>query len=152
MSSTFLQIDHIQQRADGECMAACAAMILSYINVRVNYNQLINLLHITPIGTASFRVLELEKLNITVVYKQGTLDELREHLANNRPCLAFVDSAQLPYSRLASNHAVVVSGMDETQIYLNDPDLDYAPVAIPIGDFDLAWLERDEYYAAFLKR
>jgi ABC-type bacteriocin/lantibiotic exporter with double-glycine peptidase domain len=151
MTPVFLQVSHVQQQADGECVAACAAMLLHYLSIPVNYRELLGLLKVTPIGTPAFRVRELEKLNITVIYKQGTLQELNENLANNRPCIAFVSASQLPYSRLSSNHAVVVSGMDDHLVYLNDPDLDYAPVAIPLGDFDLAWLERDEYFATFLK-
>ena len=41
--------------------------------------------------------------------------------------------------------------MDNTNIYLNDPGFPDAPIKISQGDFDLAWLEQDEVYAA-LKR
>ena len=37
--------------------------------------------------------------------------------------------------------------MNEEEIYINDPAFARAPIAITHGDFDLAWLERDEYYA-----
>jgi|GEM_PF-2396534 len=32
-------------------------------------------------------------------------------------------------------------------VHLNDPEFDLAPLLTPIGDFDLAWLARDELYA-----
>jgi uncharacterized protein YvpB len=32
-------------------------------------------------------------------------------------------------------------GYDETHFYANDPYLSENPVAIPVGDFELAWLE-----------
>jgi len=35
----------------------------------------------------------------------------------------------------------------EIVIYVNDPHFDDAPIAVPRGDFELAWLERDYYYA-----
>ncbi|MBM4422520.1 MAG: hypothetical protein FJ030_03900 [Chloroflexi bacterium] len=152
MTPALLPIEHIQQRSDGDCIAACAAMILKYMGIAVGYERLLALLRTSPIGAASFRVRELEHLGITVVYKQGDLAELHRHLLSDRPCIAFVKSSELPYSNLSINHAVVVSGIDDELIYLNDPDLDYAPVAVSHGDFGLAWLERDEYYAAFLHR
>ena len=49
-------------------------------------------------------------------------------------------------------HAVVVVGMDDQHVYLNDPGFPEAPVKVSHGDFGLAWLERDEFYAALMKR
>ena len=37
--------------------------------------------------------------------------------------------------------------IDSDHVYLNDPDLPEAPVAVPLADFDLAWLAQDERYA-----
>ena len=71
-----LPVAHIRQRVEGECLVACAAMVLDYLSVPVAYGQLLKLLRI-----------------------------------------------------------------NET-----------APIAVSLGDFDLAWLERDEYYATFLRR
>ncbi|MEM7538304.1 MAG: hypothetical protein AAF639_39415 [Chloroflexota bacterium] len=44
-------------------------------------------------------------------------------------------------------HAVVVVGISQTHVYVNDPDEVNAPTPIPIGDFDLAWLAQNERYA-----
>ena len=33
------------------------------------------------------------------------------------------------------------------QLYVNDPYRSEAPIAVPRGDFELAWLERDYHYA-----
>ena len=41
-------------------------------------------------GTPSSFVRKLEKLGITVIYKQGSFDELYEHLLQDRPCIAFL--------------------------------------------------------------
>ena len=98
------------------------------------------------------KIRELERLGVTVVHKQGTLDEIHQHLSNNRPCIAFVKTGNLPYWKRDIDHAVLVVGLDDQIVYLNDPDHERAPVEISRGDFDLAWLERDEYYATFLRR
>ena len=151
MKPVLLTVDHIRQRVPGECVAACAPMILNYMGLLVDYNGLIKLLRITTGGTPSFRVLDLEILGITVIYKQGSFQELREHLLQNRPCMAFVFTGELPYWDEATSHAVVVTGLDDDNVYVNDPAFPDAPIPVSKGDFDLAWLERDEYYAAFLK-
>ncbi len=87
-----------------------------------------------------------------VIHKQGNWEELQEHLANNRPCIAFVKTIELPYWEEASDHAVVVIGLDDKYIYLNDPAFDTAPMQVSRGDFDLAWLGRDETYAVLMRR
>ncbi len=50
------------------------------------------------------------------------------------------------------NHAVVVTGLDDDYIYLNDPAFTNAPIQVRRGDFDLAWLAQDEYYALLMRR
>jgi hypothetical protein len=32
-------------------------------------------------------------------------------------------------------------------LYVNDPHCSEAPITVPRADFELAWLERDYYYA-----
>ncbi len=54
---------------------------------------------------------------------------------------------ELPYWNDDTLHAVLVIGLDDTDIYLNDPAFPNGPVQVSRGDFDLAWLARDEYYA-----
>lgn len=152
MKPVLLSVDHIQQRVRGECVAACAAMILNRLGLPVDYNRLIKLLRVTVAGTPSFRVLDLEILGIRVIYKQGSFQEMHEHLSQNRPCMAFVFTGELPHWDEATSHAVVVVGLNDDTVYVNDPAFPDAPIPVAKGDFDLAWLERDEYYATFLKR
>jgi uncharacterized protein YvpB len=58
-----------------------------------------------------------------------------------------VRTGELPYWTYQTDHAVVVVGFDEGHVYVNDPDRPGAPIAVPVGDFELAWLERDYAYA-----
>jgi len=152
MNSVILPVNHIRQLKNGECVAACAAMVLAYLGVEVNYFQLLKLLHITEIGTAFYHIRELEKLGVIVVYKQGTLDEVHTHLSNNRPCIAAVKTKDLPYFVEDTDHAVVIVGLDDQFVYLNDPAMSDAPQQVSRGDFLLAWIERDELYATLMKR
>ena len=52
MKSVILSVPHIRQREDGECIAACAAMVLKYLNISASYEQLLRLLKIDWFGTA----------------------------------------------------------------------------------------------------
>jgi ABC-type bacteriocin/lantibiotic exporter with double-glycine peptidase domain len=152
MTPIILSVTHIRQARDGDCVPVCTLMALIYMGAAVNFDQLVRLLDTRWFGTTSYKIRELEKLGMTVVYKRGDLQELHEHLLNNRPCIAFVNTGELPYWDRAIDHAVVVVGLDDEHVYSNDPDLPFGPIAIPHGDFDLAWLERDEYYATFARR
>jgi ABC-type bacteriocin/lantibiotic exporter with double-glycine peptidase domain len=148
MASILLPVAHVQQDKHGECLAACAAMILNYIGVPTGYRRLLKLLDIVPeLGTPSFKLRNLERLNVTVDYGQGTLNLLYQQLLKGQPSIAFVQTGELPHWSYNTDHAVVVVGMDDEYIHLNDPEFDLAPLLTPIGDFDLAWLARDELYA-----
>jgi ABC-type bacteriocin/lantibiotic exporter with double-glycine peptidase domain len=152
MSLLILLVPHVLQRQPGECLAACAAMMLTYLGLSLNYDHLLNLLRVRAgIGTPAFNIRNLEKLGITVLYQQGTLAELQEHLAHNRPCLSLVQTGELPYWAENCNHAVFVTGLDDHDVYLNDPAFVNAPIQVACGDFDLAWLSRDEFYAVFIR-
>lgn len=153
MSSVILPVPHVPQRQLGECLAACAAMLLLYLGLSVNYDRLLKLLQIWPDagGVPAPNIRELERLGVTVIYKQGTLEELEDHLLNNRPCLALVQTGELPYWDEDTLHAVVVIGLDENTVHLNDPSFLTAPIQVSRGDFDLAWLARDEMYATLMR-
>jgi ABC-type bacteriocin/lantibiotic exporter with double-glycine peptidase domain len=139
------------QREQGECLAACAAMLLRYIGLSVNYDQLLKLLRVkTNVGAPASNIRYLEALGVTVVYKQGNWAELQDQLMNNHPCMTPVQTGELSYWAEQSDHAVVVVGLDEEFIYLNDPAFPNAPIQLSRGEFDLAWLERDEAYAVVI--
>jgi len=147
MEPVILTVAHVPQESEGQCVAACASMCLAHIGLPTAYETVMNVLRTQSFGTPSFNVRNLEKLGVTVIYKQGSFDELYEHLSNERPCIAFVKTGNLPYWDDNLAHAVVVSGLDDDYVYLNDPVLPYAPAQVARGDFDLAWLDWDELYA-----
>lgn len=80
------------------------------------------------------------------------MTQIQDHLANDHPCIAFVNTAELPYWTEATGHAVVVVGIDDDNLYLNDPAFHDAPKKVSQGDFLLAWLEADEYYALIQRK
>ena len=111
-----LPVPHIQQQAHGECLAACAAMCLEYLQRPVKLQRLIKLLKIQRgIGTQFSNIQTLQQLNVTVRYRQyGTLQEIYQLLENGYPCIASVQTQELPYwNQVNVYHVVVVVGMDQ---------------------------------------
>jgi ABC-type bacteriocin/lantibiotic exporter with double-glycine peptidase domain len=151
-SPVLLPVAHIPQRRRGECLAACAVMVLAYLGRPIPYNRLLKTLGVQPDVGAPFTNLQLvARYKVTVLYRQGTLAELYRLLAAGWPCIVPVKTHELPYwENVDSDHAVVVVGMDAESIYLNDPAFTAVPIQVPLGDFDLAWFARGESYAVLV--
>jgi hypothetical protein len=86
-------------------------------------------------------------LKLNVVYSKTDMVGLGTMLQQGRPVIVFVRTSELLYWTYGTDHALLVVGCDESQMYVNDPHRPEAPIAVPRGDFELAWLERDYYYA-----
>lgn len=142
-----LPIPHRQQQADGDCLAACAAMVLAHLHRDITYDAILHLLRIQPYGAPAGNIRLLSSQGLAVTYSSTDMRGLRSLLDNGYPVIVFVRTGDLPYWDYETNHAIVVVGYDENHIYVNDPDRLDAPIAVPTGDFELAWLERDYAYA-----
>ena len=142
-----LSVPHRRQQGDGDCLAACAAMILAHLGQAIDYAQLLELLDIKPYGAPAGNIRRLANLGLTVAYSKTDLAGLEAMLQQGHPAIVFVRTGELPYWTYSTDHALVVVGYDETQLFVNDPHRSEAPIAVPRGDFELAWLERDYYYA-----
>jgi len=44
---------------------------------------------------------------------------------------------------VSTNHALVLVGIDEDYVLVNDPAFSDAPKSVGVGEFDLAWLNGD---------
>ena len=144
-----LAVPHLQQSKNGECLATCTAMILTYSNHPYPLGQLLKILRIQPeMGAPFSNIVNLEQLGLLVGYQQeGALETLYRLLTHGWPCLIAVDTGELPYWQSSTGHVVVLVGMDGEHVYLNDPALDEAAIQVPIGDFYLAWYEQLLSYA-----
>ncbi|MCQ3977962.1 MAG: hypothetical protein DPW09_31430 [Anaerolineae bacterium] len=85
-------------------------------------------------------------------FYHSCFEDLFDHLSQGWPCLAFIKTGELPYWEENVDHAVVVVGLDDQYIYLNDPAFPTAPVQVDRKEFELAWLEWDEKYAVVSPR
>lgn len=142
-----LLIPHFMQQTDGDCLAACAIMALTHIGHSVRYRQIIRLLGTQKHGTPFSNLRSLARLGVTVTVRPENFRQLYEALTQNLPCIASVQTAELPHWNRRSEHAVVIAGMDNQYVFVHDPAFDIAPILVPHGDFDLAWLAQEELYA-----
>lgn len=152
MPRHLLPVPHRRQSGGSDCLAVCVAMLLDFIGRPVAYRRLLKLLGITPFGTPARRVVNLAKWGLQVTYARGSLAELEALIEHGQPGIVFVRTEHLPYWSFSTDHAVVVVGFDEQSVYVNDPYFEKAPQAIPRGDFYLAWMVFDHYYATISPR
>jgi ABC-type bacteriocin/lantibiotic exporter with double-glycine peptidase domain len=148
MPSNWLPVPHYRQSADGLCLPACARMVLAYLGHDLTEAQVAGLLRSRSFGTAAPNVRYLESLSVSVTFGQFSLARLSDFLQSRIPCIVFVQADDLPYSASAGFHAVVVIGLDDHNVYLNDPTSDIAPQPVPHDHFMLAWSEFEYQGAA----
>jgi predicted double-glycine peptidase len=122
-------------------------MALAFWQYKTSETELAVLLETNYFGTPAPNIRRLEQLGFSVAYESGALSIIKNHLDNKIPCLAFVQTGDLPYWDENTAHVVVAISMDETTVFVNDPAFKIAPQAIPIDYFLLAWSEFDYRYA-----
>ncbi len=149
MPSRFLELANQRQKEESDCLAACAVMMLDTCGIVVPYRKLLSILDVATWGTPHRNICKLVEIvpHIRVIYKQGELVDLYRTLDAGLPPTAFVWTAELPYWTVETWHSVVLVGYDAQKFYINDPAFDVAPQSVSQGDFDLAWLAYDSYYA-----
>ena len=148
MRTPWLPVPHRIQHHKADCLTACVAMVLDYLDRSVQYDLLMEMLGVTPdLGAPASNVKRLSALNVHVEYGSGKIEDLISHLARDIPCIVFVDTVHLSYWSEATRHTVVVAGIDEHQAYLYDPFFDAAPQTVSRLEFELAWDEMDNTYA-----
>ncbi len=122
-------------------------MILSYLGQDVSEARLAQLLGSRSFGTPAGRIRRLETWGFSVTYGPTNLTHLQALIHGGIPCIVFLQAGQLSYWTEESYHAVVVVGLTEEMVYLNDPAFDHAPQTTPIDDFVLAWSDFDYLHA-----
>ena len=150
MPNDYLPVPHQQQRNDGACLPACAVMVLRYLGLEADEAQLARLMRSYTIGTPARNVRYLTPLGVDVTFGSATLSDLQQNFLDHLPTIAFVNTEALPNHELEGYHAVVVVGLTEETVYLNDPAFETAPTAVPLDHFLLAWSDFDYLQATIM--
>jgi ABC-type bacteriocin/lantibiotic exporter with double-glycine peptidase domain len=127
-------------------------MVLDYLGEPVAYDRLVTLLGIEEFGAPLGNLRRLTRLGLHVTYGEANFSDLVHQLSLANPCVVAVSTAELPYWGQATDHAVVVVGLDDEAVYVNDPYFDDFPQRVPRDHFMLAWLERDHRLAVITSR
>jgi predicted double-glycine peptidase len=122
-------------------------MVLEFLGHSHPETELARHLGTQSFGTPAPNLRRLEKMGFSVVYESGTLSILQDHLQLGIPCLVFVQTGDLPYWQENTSHVLVAIGVDNDNLYVNDPAFDLAPQIILLDFFLLAWSEFDHRYA-----
>ncbi len=151
MPRDWLQVPFVQQSHDGDCLPACAAMILQYWQDAKSSKRISRLLGTEYFGTPPKRIERLTRWGYIVNYRQATLEALVQSIARNIPPIAMVKTGFLDYwDEFDTGHAVVIVGINERHVLLNDPAFSTAPQVATVDGFAAAWIERNEM-AAFIQ-
>jgi hypothetical protein len=90
----------------------------------------------------------LASSSLIVTYESSDWEGVLQWLGKGVPVIAMIQAGELPYWRGEYfQHAVIITGYDETQVWLLDPAAQSKPTAVPIDEFMLAWGELDYRYA-----
>ena len=149
MPKDWLPVPHYRQTADGQCLPACARMVLAYLGRELEEAQIAKRLQSYSFGTPAPNIRHLESLGLSVTFGQMSVSRLQAYLQKGIPCILFIQAGELPYSESEGFHAVVVVGLSGQSVYINDPALDTGPQTASLDDLRLAWSEF-EYEAAVI--
>lgn len=118
-------------------------MVLAYQGVRVAEEAMCDHLRTDEAGTS---LVDLDTLLEQVVphcqvrVEASSLDSLRQSLRDGVPPIVIVNTAPLrSYWQRECAHALVVVGIEEQLVFVNDPFFDDAPKRIPAAEFLAAW-------------
>lgn len=137
-----------QQQDDLDCLVVCCQMVLSYLGIDKDETWLWKQLRsdsITPFSKVKNLAAELG-LAVELSSWQDDLTLFAPFIEVGLPVIVAVNAditSQWPYYR---DHAVIVVGFDDTQVFVNDPAQSEAPLAVDIDTFLLAWANRDYEY------
>jgi len=98
------------------------------------------------------RLRALASKTLDVFYGQGELADLQVALKRQTPPIALVYTAELPYWPQATAHAVVVVGIEQRAVFVNDPGMSRSPLQVSLDDFLLAWDEMANLYALLARK
>jgi ABC-type bacteriocin/lantibiotic exporter with double-glycine peptidase domain len=112
-----LSVPHRSQQSDGDCLAACAAMVLAHLGYAIDYPQLLKLLKIKPYGAPAGNVRLLENLGLNVIYSKTGLAGLQAILQEEHPVIVFVRTGELPHWTYSTDRLA----RDATQILFTLP-------------------------------
>lgn len=126
-------------------------MVLAALGLNPSYQSLLRLLETRPFGTPFRNLQKLQQLNVKVILRELALEEILPVLNSNQLIIASVNTADFNYWPVDVDHAIVVVGVDSTNVLLHDPSLKHDPISVSHAEFALAQLKFD-HLCAIIRR
>lgn len=147
-----LNLTHLQQQYPSDCLSACAWMVLSYLDISIQYVELLEILDIQKTAGASmYNLNNLHLLGVTIDILDGNMDLLNSLIEDGHPVIAAVDTIDLAGWEESTTHAVVAAGVNDFAVFYHDPWFSDGPKSITRQQFESAWLYR-EYVCAVIQK
>jgi ABC-type bacteriocin/lantibiotic exporter with double-glycine peptidase domain len=120
-------------------------MVLAFYGVEKPESELRQLFRTKARGTHVANVMiYLPTIGFSATVTDGSLQDLKRLIARTKPPVVHVWTESLAYWHpQVAMHAVVVVGLDEAFVYVNDPAFAEAPHQVPIEEFLAAWSAAD---------
>ena len=148
MPSILLNVPLLAQRDRSDCLPTCIEMVLAYQGRTLDPRWLRRVLESTPIGTPGFKILNLTQHGYAVRYAPATDERaLLDALAAGVPPVVLLLTTHLNYWETKTAHAVVVVGIDDEHVIVNDPAFAQRRQRVTYSEFMLAWSDFDYLYA-----
>lgn len=144
-------VKHSRQQRETDCLVACCSMILDYLQVPNNYDQLTKLLDAQDFGTVFSNVQKLTAWGLAVtIYEKATLSDCERYLSLGLPVIVAVNTwTLLHWEGIETQHALIIVGLDMTEqtVYVLDPFFAQSPLELPLNQFEPAWVEMGRQFA-----
>lgn len=148
MPVSLLNVPRIAQRERTDCLPTCVEMVLAYQGRVVDIRWLRRVLESTAMGTPGFKVFNLVRHGYHVVYSTATDERvLIQALIEGIPPIVLLATGNLHYWTVETAHAVVVVGVEDNTVIVNDPVFPETAQEISKDEFMLAWSDFDYLYA-----
>src|SRR5262245_15867054 len=142
---------HRRQQRESDCLAACAEMVLTYLEIPIGYQRLAKQLRAGPAFTPFGHLRYLGALGLSITLgEQGDVSIFEPNLEVGLPVIVGVKTLNWGHwGGEVTRHAVVVVGIDQEHgvIYIHDPFFADAPIEMPLLTFETGWEELDRCYA-----
>lgn len=155
MPNVYIQKPHHKQERDSSCVPACTKMMLEFFKITVSESELRILLKTKSFGTHLFNSLILndKDYQIRVAIQYWSLEELKVFLEKEKtPCIVPVWTEFLAHWDCPCLHTVIVNGIKDEQIIINDPYFEEKEFLIPTEDFLNSWQINDGLVITFKRK
>jgi ABC-type bacteriocin/lantibiotic exporter with double-glycine peptidase domain len=150
MPNAWLSVPHYKQEFNYSCLAACARMVLAFHGYVVAEADLRLLLATRASGTTARHVRALAAFGFDVELTSTNLAALQSVIADGLPPIVFLDTGVLEYWHTDCARVAVVVGVDDDNVYLNDPFFETSPQQTSRASFLHAWAA-NTHLAAILR-